>query len=129
MKAKDKKHFDTLIKDAIREMFPMKMETGLGLKDFAKSQIVYNYDFGDGWKHIIEVEEIIDDYNVNYSTCNDGEGDAPPEDVGGEMGFETFLAIINDPSHEDYHQTKKWGEMQGYEKFDRKEINWLLKKI
>ncbi len=108
---------------------PMKMETGLRLKDFAKSHIVYNYDFGDGWKHIIEVEEIINDYNVNYSTCNEGEGDAPPEDVGGEMGFETFLAIINDPSHEDNHQTKEWGEMQGYEKFDRQKINWLLKKI
>ncbi|KMJ59110.1 hypothetical protein AB685_08590 [Bacillus sp. LL01] len=106
----------------------MKMETGEKLKDFADTKIVYNYDFGDNWKHTIEVEEVIDDYTVNFPICTGGEGDAPPEDVGGEMGFETFLSIINDASHEDYHQTKEWGEMQGYEEFEIREVNWRLKK-
>ncbi|WP_339147993.1 MULTISPECIES: plasmid pRiA4b ORF-3 family protein [unclassified Sutcliffiella] len=108
---------------------PMKMETEEKLKDYVEAKVVYHYDFGDGWKHTIEVEEAIDDYTANFPICNDGEGNAPPEDVGGELGYETFLTIINDPSHEDHHQTKEWGEMQGYEEFDIREVNWKLRKF
>ncbi len=114
---------------AYQSAIPMKMETNEKLKDFIEAKVVYNYDFGDGWKHTIEVEEAIDDYTSNVSTCNDGEGNAPPEDVGGEMGYEIFLSIINNPSHEDYYQTKDWGEMQGYEEFDIREVNWKLRKL
>ncbi|XKG87069.1 plasmid pRiA4b ORF-3 family protein [Sutcliffiella horikoshii] len=73
---------------------PMKMEHGYKLKDFTGSKIVYNYDFGDDWKHTIEVEDVIKDYTVNYPICTDGEGNAPPEDVGGEMGYEVFISIL-----------------------------------
>ncbi len=90
---------------------------------------MYNYDFGDDWKHIIEVEDVINDYTVNFPICTDGEGNAPPEDVGGEMGFETFLSIIENPKHPDYRQTKEWGEMQGYVEFDKDEVNWQLRKF
>jgi hypothetical protein len=54
----------------------------------------------------------------------DGEGSAPPEDVGGETGFESFLSIIQGPLHPDHPQMKEWGEMQGYEELDLKEISW-----
>ncbi|WP_404429533.1 plasmid pRiA4b ORF-3 family protein [Sutcliffiella horikoshii] len=107
----------------------MKMEDGYKLKDFTGSKIVYNYDFGDDWKHIIEVEDVINDYTVNFPICTDGEGNAPPEDVGGEMGFETFLSIRENPKHPDYRQTNEWGEMQGYVEFDKDEVNWQLRKF
>ncbi|UAL47131.1 plasmid pRiA4b ORF-3 family protein [Sutcliffiella horikoshii] len=108
---------------------PMKMEDGYKLKDFTGSKIVYNYDFGDDWKHIIEVEDVINDYTVNFPICTDGEGNPPPEDVGGEMGYEVFLSIIKDSKHPDYRQTKEWGEMQGYVEFDKDEVNWQLRKF
>ena len=107
---------------------PMQMETGLRVKDYLPSQIIYTYDLGDDWRHVIEVERIIDEYRFNYPVCNDGEGSAPPEDVGGETGYENFLAIINDPSHPDYQYMKDWGRMQGYGDFDIKEINRKLKR-
>jgi hypothetical protein len=107
---------------------PVKMESGLKLRDFLPAKIEYNYDFGDDWKHTIEVERIIHDYSFNYPTCEDGEGSAPPEDVGGEPGFEEFLAMIKDPAHPDHDQMKEWGEMQGYAEFDRRDVNWRLKR-
>jgi hypothetical protein len=107
---------------------PMENENGLRLKDFLPKKIVYNYDFGDDWKHTIEVERIIHDYSMNHPTCEDGKGNAPPEDVGGEAGFDEFLAIIHDPSHADHDQMKEWGEMQGYVQFDRWDVNWRLKR-
>ncbi|WP_377887570.1 plasmid pRiA4b ORF-3 family protein [Alkalihalobacillus sp. R86527] len=106
---------------------PMKMETGVKLSDLLPARIVYNYDFGDDWQHVIEVERVVEDYKVNYPICNDGEGNAPPEDVGGEGGYEEFLKIIDDESHPDHEHMVNWGEMQGYEKFDLREINWRLK--
>lgn len=104
------------------------METGQLVKHFLKASIVYTYDFGDDWKHTIEVEKVIHDYTVNYPTCVDGEGTAPPEDVGGEAGYEEFLSIIHDSSHPDHLNLKEWGEMKGYEEFDRREVNWRLKR-
>lgn len=106
---------------------PLEMETGQKVKPYLPAQIVYTYDFGDGWEHTIEVEQVLHDSTVNYPVCIDGEGDAPPEDVGGEPGFDHFLTIIQDPSHPDHLQMREWGEMQGYREFDMEEINWKLK--
>jgi Plasmid pRiA4b ORF-3-like protein len=106
---------------------PLKMETGYQVKPFLSGKIVYTYDFGDDWEHTIELEQVLHDSTVNYPVCVDGEGNAPPEDVGAEPGFDHFLTIIQDPSHPDHVQMKEWGEMQGYEEFDSEEINWRLK--
>jgi hypothetical protein len=107
---------------------PMKMETGIKVKDYLPAAIVYTYDFGDNWRHTIEVERVIDDYTFNYPVSQDGAGSAPPEDVGGEPGYDEFLAIIEDPSHPDHEDLQEWGEMQGYRKFDIRDINRMLKR-
>ena len=106
----------------------MEMETGHKVKQFLPATIVYTYDFGDDWKHTIELEQVVHDSTVNYPICLDGEGSAPPEDVGGGSGFDGFLSIIHDPAHPDHLQMKEWGGMQGYEEFDMKEVNWRLKR-
>lgn len=107
---------------------PMQLEKGIRVKDYLPAVIVYAYDFGDDWRHTIEVERVIDDYTLNYPICEDGEGSAPPEDVGGEPGYEEFLAVIEDPDHPDHEELQEWGRMQGYQNFDIREINRLLKK-
>jgi hypothetical protein len=71
---------------------------------------------------------VIDDYTFNYPVCEDGAGSAPPEDVGGEPGYEEFLSIIKAPSHPDHGDLQEWGEMHGYCKFDIREINRMLKR-
>ncbi|MEG1163951.1 MAG: plasmid pRiA4b ORF-3 family protein [Anaerovoracaceae bacterium] len=91
-------------------------------------KLIYEYDFGDNWEHVIDVEDVILDYDKHYAVCLDGSGDAPPEDVGGETGLENFMNIINDPKHEDYEEVKEWGDFVRYMPFDINRINNRLEK-
>lgn len=93
---------------------------------FSKTQeAVYSYDYGDGWEikiRVVNRESIASDNPI----CQSGSGDAPPEDVGGEGGFEHFLRTIEDPDAEDYEMLSMWGEGQGFEHFDRALANKRL---
>lgn len=108
---------------------PMKLETGEKLQDYLPAEIIYNYDFGDGWEHQILLEKVIDNYEFNYPTLLAGEGNAPPEDVGGELGYEAFLAIIANPNHPDYEYISSWGVGQGYKDFNIEMINRSLRNL
>ena len=83
---------------------------------------MYNYDFGDDWRILVELEEVVDDYYFGFPTLLDGEGTAPPEDVGGPPGYEAFLEVYNDSTHPDYLSTYAWAESQYYVPLD---IVWL----
>lgn len=108
---------------------PMIMETDIQLSDYIPkySRIKYNYDFGDDWQHKIEVQNMIDNYQQNYPVCVAGEGNAPPEDVGGEGGYDVFLEAIADPKHPDHADMIRWASMQWYRDFDIKLVNHRLK--
>ncbi|HWK24089.1 MAG TPA: plasmid pRiA4b ORF-3 family protein [Ureibacillus sp.] len=107
----------------------MKHEKGIKLSEYmpAYKTLTYTYDFGDDWKHEIEVEKVINEYHDYHPQCVDGEGNAPPEDVGGVPGYTEFLSILANPEHQDYKHTVHWGIMQGYEEFDIEMINRMLK--
>jgi len=92
------------------------------------SKILYSYDFGDGWEVTCDFKRVIEDYKLTYATCIDGEGDAPPEDVGGEPGFTDFLRIINDKKDPEHKEMVKWGKEQGYEKWNMSSVNKRLEK-
>ncbi|AGK54017.1 plasmid pRiA4b ORF-3 family protein [Bacillus sp. 1NLA3E] len=108
----------------------MILEKGIRLSDYLPTykKLKYNYDFGDNWQHVIEVEKTIDDYDQPYPICLEGEGNTPPEDVGGEGGYEEFLEILANPEHSDYQHTVKWGLSQGYADFDIACVNRVLKR-
>ncbi|MBD1382197.1 plasmid pRiA4b ORF-3 family protein [Metabacillus arenae] len=108
---------------------PMKMDTGIKLSEYLPAKIVYNYDFGDSWQHTIEVVRVIENFDLNYPICIDGEGAAPPEDVGGEQGYKAFLLITSDKNHQDYEHMLEWGMRQGYREFDKEEINRSLRRV
>lgn len=78
----------------------------------------YSYDYGDGWEHKIKLVRTLRNADVTTPQLMAGEGDAPPEDVGGPDGFEHFLATISDPFNEECLDALKWGEAQGYAPFD-----------
>jgi len=46
----------------------------------------YEYDFGDGWDHVLKVEEVLDDPPAR-AYCTDGRMACPPEDCGGIGGY------------------------------------------
>lgn len=106
---------------------PMKLEGDVKLSEYIPAKIKYLYDLGDGWQHDITVERTLRDYDKNYPACVEGEGTTPPEDVGGEYGYEEFLEIIADQNHPDHERTLKWGVTQGYKAFDLELVNRMLK--
>jgi len=106
---------------------PVKLEKGIRLSDYMPAKMKYNYDYGDNWQHYIEVEKVIEESDRNYPFCLEGEGNSPPEDVGGEQGFEEFLKIIKDEKHPEHEEMVNWGRWQGYEEFNIDMVNRLLK--
>ena len=83
-------------------------------------KFTYVYDFGDDWKHTIEVEGFT---KVNaadsppYVTA--GERRGPPEDCGGVHGFERFLNAIKDPTDPEHEEYRTWvGENYDPDVFD-----------
>ncbi|MCA6222053.1 plasmid pRiA4b ORF-3 family protein [Photorhabdus antumapuensis] len=70
----------------------------------------YLYDFGDGWEHEIILEN--SQYPENNLPlpfyCLDGARACPFEDTGGIDGYENLIAILNDPDHEEYAETRQW---------------------
>jgi hypothetical protein len=79
------------------------------LEDAGTKTLKYLYDFGDGWKHTIKVERLIDpESGVLYPRLIAAKGHCPPEDVGGPWGYGEFLEAIADPSHERHNELKEW---------------------
>jgi len=87
----------------------------------------YLYDFGDYWRHNIEIEIFIDDYQFGYPQVLEGEGACPPEDVGGIGGYKEFLKAWNNPKHSEYESMHEWGEGMNYQSFDIVKTNQLMK--
>ena len=101
---------------------------GLKLSDYVPDyrKILYRYDFGDDWHHYIEVETIIDDCDDDIPILLSGEGDAPPEDVGGPGGYAEFLDIISDPTHEAYEYMNGWAKSLWWRRFDFDTVAWRV---
>ena len=91
----------------------------------------YDYDFGDNWQHEILLEKILSAPGVRSSPqCTGGERHGPPEDVGGTGGYEEFLEVILDPTHEEHEHYREWagGAFQP-EEFDVKAVNEVLSRM
>ena len=114
-----------------RQDCPMRLDSEVKLSDYAKDQykIAYCYDYGDNWEHEITIRGINTDFDKNYPVCVMGEGNAPPEDVGGIGGYEEFVEIMADSTHVDYETMQKWAQTQWYRNFDVDLINRKLKNI
>ena len=82
----------------------------LGDFNFNKgSQFNYLYDFGDQWIHAVLVEKVLPyDKKARLPQFIDGKRATPPEDVGGEYGYENFIEAINDPNHEEHEEILMW---------------------
>ena len=93
-----------------------------------KSKLIYEYDFGDGWNHIIEAKKIgPPQENVNYPVCLNGEFACPPEDCGGIWSYYEMLEILEDPKHEQYEEYAGWlGGDFDPEYFDIGQVNSVL---
>jgi len=79
------------------------------LEDVGTRTLRYLYDFGDGWKHTLKVERLIDpEPGIVYPRLIDAAGRCPPEDVGGPWGYAEFVEAMNDPKHERHAEFTEW---------------------
>jgi hypothetical protein len=85
-------------------------ETGRKLSEYLPKYkyILYTYDMGDSWEHLIELARVIDGYDKESPYLLEADGQTPPEDVGGVGGYIDFREIMLNPEHEDYAETKDW---------------------
>ena len=94
------------------------------------ARFVYEYDFGDGWKHDILVEKILPaEPGARYPRCLAGRRACPPEDCGGPPGYERLLDILRRGARtDDEADLLDWlPDDFDPETFDPDEINELLR--
>jgi len=96
--------------------------------------MLYRYDLGDNWEHLITVEEIRDDLDNDPkggAWVLDGARASPPEDVGGPEGYYEFLEILlSDPHSEEAQRLREWADGEfDPERFDRRLANAAIMRI
>lgn len=90
-------------------------------KSGKRTRWVYEYDFGDGWRHEILFEGFPPKQKgQNYPVCLEGERACPPEDVGGPWGYAEYLDAMADPNHERHEEFVDWRGPFDPEAFDPK---------
>jgi hypothetical protein len=92
------------------------------------ARIMYQYDFGDGWEHVIEVVDIRPpEPGTKYPRCLAGERACPPEDCGGPYSYPEFLAALANPKHPEHEELTEWiGGKFDAAAFDLGEVNQVL---
>ena len=86
-------------------------EAGMRLRGMPK-QLVYLYDFGDGWTHDVELLGP----GADQPGCVYGEGTCPPEDCGGPTGYAELRAVLVDPESDDHQRMREWaGELAPFD--------------
>jgi hypothetical protein len=94
------------------ELGPVTDVKGVTLTEvFSKVGTVvgYEYDFGDGWKHHLELVDIsTHTFDEALPKIIGGEYACPPEDCGGRYGYRELKEILLNPKHPEYESTKVW---------------------
>lgn len=101
----------------------------LPAKDLKK--FLYEYDMGDGWRHLVELEAALPaEPGKACPLCLAGARACPPEDCGGIPGYEEFLEAIKDKKHPRHKELLEWiGGHYDPEHFDLEETNSTLAHI
>jgi hypothetical protein len=118
---------------SLDDYYEIKNERRFRLNQIApgeKSKFIYEYDFGDDWRHTVVVEKVLPpDPAQRLPVCIKGKGACPPEDVGGMGGFYFFLEAIQNPDHPEHDQYREWIGEEAFDPqaFDLEAVNEILK--
>jgi hypothetical protein len=118
-------------KSKARPKYDMSTKIG-SLVNKEGAEFHYVYDFGDNWEHILTIEKIFDDSNVQkMPVCLEGERACPPEDCGSIYGYYELQKIKKNKKHPEYQERIiDWlGEDFDFELFDIGLINKRLKNV
>jgi Plasmid pRiA4b ORF-3-like protein len=96
----------------------------------------YEYDFGDGWTHDIEVEKVLPrEANQHYPICLTGKLAGPVDDCGGIGGFYEIVEKVQNPNHPGHAEVREWLGRVGADpnfdpnRFDVDAVNALLREL
>jgi len=91
----------------------------------------YDYDFGDGWEHVVEVMAVKPyDANVPPVAVLAGARAAPPEDSGGPPGYEHLVDALRDPDDVEHEEmVELFGDAWDPEHFDADQVNRQLEHL
>ena len=90
---------------------------------------VYEYDFGDGWRHELLFEgHPPPEKRREYPLCVEGERACPPEDVGRTYGYQEYLEAMADPKHEEHESFMEWGGPFDPEEFDAEAVTKKMRR-
>jgi hypothetical protein len=80
-----------------------------------RQKCVYLYDFGDGWRHIVELKAVIELPERFTRRLLDGARAFPPEDCGGVWGYRRCLAALGlvDAEECDKHDLREFRSWLG----------------
>jgi hypothetical protein len=94
-------------------------------------RMMYEYDFGDGWKHEVLLEAVHRSREApEFPVCIAGERACPPEDCGGPWGYEDLLELWRDAENPEDEERLEWlGEDFDPEAFDLAAVNEALQHI
>jgi len=75
----------------------------------AGTRVVYEYDFGDGWEHLIDVQKVmLAAEGEVYPRCVAGARACPPEDCGGAWGYAELLQTLESGGGEQRDEVIDW---------------------
>lgn len=95
------------------ESSPLPAESATLADLLAHGQKVFHYDYvyGEDWAHTVELEVVADaDAETRYPRLVSAQGRCPPADIGGTMGYETYLRAIGDPLHLNHEGMREWDD-------------------
>lgn len=93
-------------------------------------QIVYEYDFGDSWNHIVKLEKRTPGGDRNHvPVCIAGDRGAPLDDMGGIYGYYAWIDALANPKSDMHQQAVEWlGPDFDETTFDRDAVNSRLER-
>ena len=100
-------------------------------KGSRKKRWLYEYDFGDDWRHEVLFEGFQPrDPKAKYPLCLEGARACPPEDCGGPWGYADLLKAVQNPANERHEELLEWvGDQFDPEKFDPKKATREMSKV
>lgn len=70
--------------------------------------LIYAYDFGDNWRHLVSVEKAVARPVGDYPRVIAGNRACPPEDCGGSRAYRELLSVLAGPHNARKRELVEW---------------------
>ena len=109
---------------------PRMIDVSTTIKEVLSQQwdLWYEYDFSDSWQHKITLEKVCTLPTRQYRLL-ESTGACPPDDVGGETGYDEFARVMADENHPDHNDTRNWFMAQTSHRLPFDAINATLSRM